>query len=236
MAEKRRRARLRIYATLGVVMVLALTAAWHWTPLREYADPRWIARALRWVAHSSWLPVFILAAYVLSNAVMFPITVLCFATILALGTHPGLLYATVGSLLAALTAYAAGRYYGAGTLGKLRIKGLTQMGESLRWGGIVQMTILRLLPLAPFSIVNLVAGAARVRVIPFIVGTVLGMLPGNLVFTAFGRQLRQMIANPTPMEIAVTIAVTIGASGLFWYLHRLTLNRAGTRRAAPRPM
>jgi phospholipase D1/2 len=234
MAQERRRARLKIYATLAVLGVLGLTAAWHWTPLQDYADPRWLARALGWVAHSAWLPVLVLGVYVLSNAVMFPITVLCFATILALGTHPGLLYATVGSLLAALVAYAGGRYYGADALGQ--IQGLTRMRDALRQGGIFQMTLLRLLPLAPFSIVNLMAGAARVRVFPFIVGTILGMLPGNLLFTAFGRQFRQMIANPTPTEIAVMVAVTLGASIVFWYLHRLTLPRPVEEGRVPRPM
>lgn len=230
MTEERRRARLKIYATLGALAVLALAAAWQWTPLREYADPRLVARALRWMAHSAWTPVIVLAAYVLSNAVMFPITVLCFATILVWGTHPGLTYATVGSLAAALVAYAGGRYYGATPLQQLGNGAVARLREGLRQGGVVQMTILRLLPLAPFSIVNVMAGAARVRVLPFCLGTILGMLPGNLLFTAFGRQLRQMIANPTPMEIAAMIAVTVVASIAFWYLHRLTLARTPAAR------
>lgn len=228
MTEERRRARLRIYATLGVLAVVALAAAWHWTPLREYADPRLLARAVRWMAHSAWTPVIVLAAYVLSNAVMFPITVLCFATILVWGTHPGLLYATLGSLVAALAAYAGGRYYGAIPLQRLENGTLARLREGLRQGGVLQMTILRLLPLAPFSIVNVTAGAARVRVVPFILGTILGMLPGNLLFTAFGRQLRQMLANPTPMEIAAMLGVTVVASAAFWYLHRLVSRTPAT--------
>lgn len=225
MTEERRRTRLKIYAALGVTVVLALAAAWHWTPLKEYADPRLLARALRWMAHSEWTPAIVVAAYVLSNVVMFPITVLCFATILVWGTHPGLLYATAGSLVAALAAYAGGRYYGARPLQRLENGSLARLTQGLRQGGITQMTILRLLPLAPFSIVNVMAGAARVRVIPFSIGTILGMLPGNLLFTAFGRQLRQMIANPTPAEIGVMVAVTIVASAAFWYLHKLTAAR-----------
>lgn len=230
MTDKRRRARLKIYATVAVLAILALTAAWQWTPLREYADPRLVARLMRWMAHSEWTPLIILAAYILSNFVMFPITVLCFATILVWGTHPGLLYATVGSLLAALVAYAGGRYYGAKPLQRLENGSLARLTAGLREGGIVQMTILRLLPLAPFSIVNVMAGAARVRVFAFSVGTILGMLPGNLLFTAFGRQLRQLINNPSPMEIAAMIAVTIVASVAFWYLHRLTTARTPASR------
>lgn len=226
MVEERRRARLRIYATLTVITVLALSAAWHWTPLREYADPRLVARGLLWLAHSNWAPLLVVAVYVLSSAVMFPNTVLCFATILVWGTHPGLTYATFGSLLAALIAYAGGRYYGAAPLGRIDIKGLTRMRTALHEGGVLQITILRLLPLAPFSIVNIMAGAAKVRVWPFAIGTLLGMLPGNLLFTAFGRQLRQLLANPSPTEVAVMVAVTLAMSAAFWYLHRLTLPKS----------
>ena len=223
MAEDRSPARLRIYVVLAVVALLALAAAWQWTPLREFAQPKLIARALRGVMDSPWLPVLILGVYVLSNAIMFPITVLCLATILALGTHPGFLYATVGSLAAALVTYAIGRRYGAGQVNKLGIRSLERLSEGLRKGGVVQVTILRLLPLAPFSIVNVMAGAARVRVVPCAIGTILGMLPGNLVFTAFGRQLRQLIANPSPTELAVLGVITVLASVGFWYLHRMTL-------------
>jgi phospholipase D1/2 len=225
MTDQRRRGRLKIYASVAIGALLALTAAWHWTPLHEYAEPRAVARALLGMTHSAWLPVLIVTVYVLSNAVMFPNTVLCFATILALGSHPGFLYATVGSLVAALAAYAFGRRYGAGPLRSFENQGVERMSRALRQGSILQVTLLRLLPLAPFSIVNLMAGAARVRFIPFTVGTLLGMLPGNLLFTAFGRQLRQLIANPTPWEVAGLVAVTVAASAVFWYLHRLTVAR-----------
>lgn len=222
----RRRRRLRIYAIVAVLLALALTAAWRWTPLYEFAEPRLLAHWLRVLAHSTWMPLLIAAIYILSNAIMFPNTVLCFATILALGTHPGFVYATGGSLLAALAAYAAGRCYGPDQIAALNVAGVSRLSEALRQGGVVQITLLRLLPLAPFSIVNVVAGAARVRVLPFALGTLLGLLPGNILFTAFGRQLRQMISNPTPGEIAAMAAIAVAASVVFWYLHRLTAARA----------
>jgi phospholipase D1/2 len=227
MTDGQRRRRLRIWAIVTVLVLLALAAVWRWTPLHEYAQPRLVAHWLRVMAQSAWMPLLMTALYVLSNAVMFPNTVLCFGTILALGTHPGLMYATVGSLLAALAAYALGRRYGPDKIKHLEVESLARMSEALRKGGVLQITILRLLPLAPFSVVNIMAGASRVGVLPFTIGTLLGMLPGNLLFTVFGRQLRQLLSNPTPMELAAMVAVTLVASAAFWYLHRLTLPAKG---------
>jgi phospholipase D1/2 len=217
------RNRLKLVAFSILIAALALTAAWRWTPLHDFAEPRAVAHELRLLltGHSAWAPVIIIGIYILSNAVMFPNTVLCFATILALGTVKGFAYATGGSLIAAVAAYAVGRYWGPERIRQMQIHSLERLSVALRRGGVVQITMLRLLPLAPFSVVNLVAGAAHVRVVPFVVGTFLGLLPGNLLMTAFGRQLRRIVANPTPTEIAITVAVAIVGSVVIWQLQRL---------------
>lgn len=219
----RNRNRVRLYAAAGVLVLIVLAAAWRWTPLHEFAEPRLLAQWLRTMASSAWLPVLVLAAYIVGNAIMFPNTVMCLATILALGSWDGFWYATGGSMLAAVVAYVAARGYGPQRIKELKIKSVDRVSKALRHGGVVQITLLRLLPIAPFPVVNIMAGAAHVRPIPFLVGTFLGLLPGNLLFSAFGRQLRHMLANPTPSSVAVLVAVLVLGSLAMWYLHRLTL-------------
>lgn len=223
----RNRKRVRLYAALAVLLLLVLAAVWRWTPLHEFAEPRLLARWVATMAQSAWLPVLIAAAYVIGNALMFPNTVMCFATILALGSWDGFWYATGGSMLAAVVAYMAARGYGPDRIKQLEIKSVDRISTALRNGGVMQITLLRLLPLAPFPVVNILAGAAHVRPIPFLIGTFLGLLPGNLLFSAFGRQLRQMVANPTPGSVAVFAAVVVLGSIAMWYLHRLTAPQRG---------
>lgn len=221
MAKERRSNRLKVCSLAVLAAALALTAAWRWTPLQEFAEPAAVARELRLLSHSAWTPVLILAVYVLSNAVMFPNTVLCFATILALGSERGFLYATGASVLAAVAAYAAGRYYGPERIRRMEVRSLERLSEALRRGGVFQITLMRLLPLAPFSIVNVVAGAAHVRLLPFTLGTLLGLLPGNLLMTAFGHQLRRLLSHPTPAEAVTMAVIAVGGSVVIWQLQRL---------------
>lgn len=226
MTLRERRRRFLIVALVALGVALLLMAAWRWTPLNVYLQPKMVANWLRSMASSPWMPAIVVAVYVASNAVMFPNTVLCFATILAFGTVKGFWFATGGSLIAAIAAYLVGRWYGPEPIRKLKIKSLERMTKALQHGGIVQITTLRLLPLAPFTVVNVMAGVAHVRPMPYIVGTFLGLLPGNLLFTAFGRQLRQLIANPSPTAIALLVAVTVLGSVALWYLQKFVAARA----------
>lgn len=222
--------RLRLYAALGLILPVALAAAWRWTPLHELAEPREVAGWLGTLAQTGWKPVLILGLYIGLNAIMFPNTVLCLATILALGNTEGFLYATGGSLLAAFSAYLPARSYGPDRVKALRIRSVERVGEALKKGGVLHITTLRLLPLAPFNVINIMAGAAHVRPMPFLLGTFFGLLPGNLLFAVFGRQLRQMIAQPDAAAIALFLAVTLVLSFMAWYLHRLTLAPGRGRR------
>jgi uncharacterized membrane protein YdjX (TVP38/TMEM64 family) len=51
------------------------------------------------------------------------------------------------------------------------------------------MVLVRLLPVAPFVVVSLFAGAARVGLTAFALGTAMGMAPGLIGMTVFGSQV-----------------------------------------------
>jgi uncharacterized membrane protein YdjX (TVP38/TMEM64 family) len=57
------------------------------------------------------------------------------------------------------------------------------------------MTLLRLVPIAPFAVEGIVAGAVRLKLWHLAVGTAIGMLPGSLVTTVFGDQIEKAAAG-----------------------------------------
>lgn len=201
-----------------LVVMLALAAAWRWTPLHEIAEPRMIARWLRDSADSPWMPAVVAAIYVSASLVMFPNTVLCFAVILALGPYMGAAYAYGGSLAAALAGHTIGRF-GGKRVHKLHLPAVERLSAKLRNGGFFQVLTLRLLPVAPFSATNILSGAARVRRIPFLAATVVGISPYILTFAILGRQARRLWSDPTPMDIAVAGVVVALAAGAMWMAH-----------------
>ena len=62
------------------------------------------------------------------------------------------------------------------------------------------MTALRLVPLAPFAVESVVAGAIRIRLWHLVLGTFLGMLPGMLAATVFGDQLETALRDPSAIN------------------------------------
>jgi len=74
-------------------------------------------------------------------------------------------------------------------------------------GGVLAIAAIRLVPIAPFTVVNLVAGASEIRLGAFVAGTILGMAPGLLVMSALGHQLMRIISGPSAADIALLAGV-----------------------------
>lgn len=212
---------LLITSACLVLAGLSLALAWRWGPLHDYADPRQLAHWLLHYRHSPWALLLVLLMYLAASALLFPNTVLNVATILGLGTTLGLPCALSGSLFAAAVFYALGRRYGKQRLRQLDSPQLEKLGTRLRGSGVTGIVMLRLLPVAPFSVVNLLAGALRVRFWPFLAGSFLGLLPGNLLVTAFGHQIRALLRHPSPAAIATMLALLLlSAAWLLWLRQR----------------
>ena len=70
---------------------------------------------------------------------------------------------TDGALLSAAVTYAIGRQLGHDALRKFAGKRLNRLSQRLGRRGLLAMVIVRLLPIAPYSMGNVVAGASHIR-------------------------------------------------------------------------
>jgi len=61
--------------------------------------------------------------------------------------------------------------------------------------GVVAVAMIRMVPIAPFSLVNLLAGASELRLRDFLIGTILGMAPGIITMAALGSQIAELARN-----------------------------------------
>jgi uncharacterized membrane protein YdjX (TVP38/TMEM64 family) len=127
-------------------------------------------------------------------------------------------------LLAALCSYVAGRLVGLDTVRRMAGPRLNSLRRLLRRRGLIAVTVVRLVPVAPFIVVNVAMGAMRIRLHHYLIGTVLGMLPGMLATTVLGDQITDWISQPTRGNLwiagaAVLALAMIAFAGQRWLRH-----------------
>ena len=91
--------------------------------------------------------------------------------------------------------------------------------------GIMAVALLRLVPIAPFTVFNFIAGTAPLGWRQFFLGSLLGLVPGLGAITLFSDNLWRTITAPSPLNIAITVAAA-GVLILFAWLARRWLRSA----------
>ena len=142
---------------------------------------------------------------------MFPRPLITLFAVVAFGPWLGFVYAMLGIELAAWVSFVLGKKLDRDTVRRIAGTKLNRIIQVLRRRGLLAMTALRLVPLAPFIVEGVVAGAVRVKLWHFMVGTAIGMLPGTLTATVFGDQLQVWLEDPSQINYWL---IALGAAGL----------------------
>jgi uncharacterized membrane protein YdjX (TVP38/TMEM64 family) len=208
---------------LGLValVLIGLGAIWTMTPMRSIADvENW--EAMLTDIRGPWEGLATIAVFVLAGFVAFPIIVLIAGTTAVFGVWPGVLYAALGAMASALATYSAGWWLGRRRLRQYFGPGVNRIQKSLAGRGIITVTAIRLVPAAPYTLVNLAAGALRVPLLDYTVGTALGRAPGLAVMSLLGGTIIGIIAHPTFGGIALIAALLLGTILLSFGVQVLT--------------
>jgi uncharacterized membrane protein YdjX (TVP38/TMEM64 family) len=172
-----------------------------------------------------WGILYVLPAYALATLMFAPITALFVATCLAVDTFRGLAYCLVGGLFSASLSYLVGRLFGAGWTGRLRHRALDKLRSQMATRPIRSVLIARFLPIGNFTLINLALGGFRVHYGAFLVGNVLGMMPGLLAITVFKELLEHALYAPDWKHL-----VLLAAGGLMAVLMLYAVSRRLTQK------
>ena len=194
---------------LGVVAAALglLAIAWRLTPLSEFLDVGRLTAIVQRLADGPFTPVAVIGGYVLAGLLVVPVTLLIGATGFVFGPLMGGVYAITGSLASALVTYLLGRWLGRDSVRRLAGPRMNRMSRRIARRGVLAVTLLRLMPVAPFSLVNLVAGASHIRLRDFLLGSAIGMAPGILLTVVFVHNLAEAIRDPSPATFAMLATV-----------------------------
>ncbi len=199
--------------------IVALAAAWHWSPLRELVDVPMLVSAANEFGRHPAASLLVLGVFVAAGLISFPLSVLIIVCVLVFGPWQGFLYALAGALLSAACSYTLGHLLGHRAVRRVAGRKLRELDKRLARRGLLTIIIVRIVPVAPFSVINLVAGTSRIRFRDFMLGSTIGLLPGLIVISVFTDQLTATIRKsdlPTFAILAVVLAILVAGAWRFW--------------------
>jgi uncharacterized membrane protein YdjX (TVP38/TMEM64 family) len=225
-AERRKPAlRQIITGSVGLLALLVLAGLWQWTPLRDLLDVTALVSYLEEVANGPIALLMTVAGFMIGGLLVMPVMVLIAVTILAFGPWWGFWYALIGMTASALLTFGIGRMLGRRLIDHLSGSWVHRISRTLAAKGVLTVVALRIIPVAPFSILNAVAGASHISAKDFLVGTVLGELPGLFSLALFLDQVTETIRHPGVGSVLLLILIVLGMMLTAWGLGRWLSNR-----------
>jgi len=178
---------------LDVVKIAALVAivvvcGWLlWAHSEWFRDPQQVkAEVVQW---GIWGPIIYMVAYAVGPSFLVPGAVMTIAAGLAFGTGWGSVYSLIGADLGAIVAFGAGRWLGKSFVERIVGERFHEVLQKIACHGFQIIFYLRMVPVIPYNALNLLAGASPITFKDYFWASMIGMVPGTILFAFLGDAL-----------------------------------------------
>ncbi|HEX3557500.1 MAG TPA: VTT domain-containing protein [Thermoanaerobaculia bacterium] len=221
-----RRILFRFVALVAIVVIGF--AVLRFTPLSQYLTVEKISALFDRLRSTWWAPLALVATYVVLCPLGVPASPMMLTGGMVFGFIPGFLYNLLGTWLGGVTTYFLGRILGRDFVVHLAGNRLKKVERAIARRGFWSLVAIRLLPI-PYPLVNYCAALTGIPPGLFMVTTVLGLIPANLLFAYFASALVHL-AGPERNKIYVQFAVVIGLLVLLTVAPQIWMARQRKRR------
>ncbi len=166
---------------------------------------------------SAWTLPLLLGIFFLAGLVAISLNVLLVSATLVIGPWSAFGCGFAGSLLSAVAAFYIGKIAGQPILEKFFEDRMNQLSKKIQNRGVLSVALLRLVPVAPFVVINLVAGLSKLKLRTFVAGSCLGMLPGMAGVVFVTHQAKSAYTDPSwqtwallGLGVLALVGLTIG--------------------------
>jgi uncharacterized membrane protein YdjX (TVP38/TMEM64 family) len=161
-----------------------------------------------------WFPLAFLAVHIAVTVLPFPRTTFTLGAGLLFGPLLGVVLAVVASAVSAVIALVLVRAAGWQLSRLVRHQAVDTLDSRLRDRGWPAILSLRLIPAVPFSVLNYAAGASAVRVLPYTLATLAGLIPGTAAVVILGDALT---GHVSPLLFLVSLCTATVGVGVLVY-------------------
>lgn len=194
---------------LGFVFLMLLYGE-QWLGLSETKVQELMAR----IADSPFAIVGVISVFALLALTGFPQTFLIAGTVAVFGPQTGAIYSWVATMCSATLTFMLGSVFGGSFAGRLSAGRAVRMIGTIQRHGVLSTMMIRWIPSAPFIVINAIAGAARIPIWKYWVGTGIGIVPKIVFIAAFtgqAAQLADFLKNSRdPKDLVVIGLILVG--------------------------
>lgn len=146
--------------------------------------------AVFYAAHRVTMVAAFMSLYVVQTALSLPgAAILSLAAGAIFGAVMGTVFANIAATIGATLAFLVTRYLLHDKVERKFGDRMEKLNKELEARGLNYLLFLRLVPLFPFFLINLAAGMTRLPLRTFVIGTMLGIIPGGFVYCNAGASL-----------------------------------------------
>ena len=213
---------LKIGSSLVAALVLGFGVYWLWgETLQKEMAVSWLTS----IEESGWSGLIVLAVFAIGGTIGVPLNFMLVTTAMVIGSRFAIMYGIPGALLSSCIGFYLGRALGKPLVRRFGSEAVELVSRKLGERSFRSVAFIRLIPVAPFFIVNMVAGASYLRFKHYLVGTTLGMAPGMTAVVLLANRAEAAARRPgwdTILTLVIVVALLVG---LFIFLRRALNNK-----------
>lgn len=219
----------RARAATKLLLLVAVVGLGGWLAARSFTTPQDLAARLSVIRGSAWAPVLFVVGYAILATLDFSGLALTLAGGIVFGFWWGAVLNTLGANVGASGAFWLARALGRDGIRAFlgnRMAGVDRLAEAQ---GFLWLLRLRLIPVVPFNLLNLAAGATAMPWRTFAAATALGILPGTVVYTWFADSVAAGVRDASRgalLRAAAAGAVLVLLTFVPWVVRRLRRSEA----------
>lgn len=212
--------RRRVTVSLLLIAFAAMMAIfWNHGLFHEFGSRQYLINLFQGIQESSFSIPVAMAMYAILATFFLPITILTAVSAVIFGYSNGFLIAFTGAMMSAVISYGIGNIVDVKKAAWLQSGAFQRVQQHAENSNVIGITFLRMLPIAPYAVVNMILGFLRVPFPVFMLGTLLGLLPGKIITVFLAGSVAELWKYPDYKNMVILAAGVAAWISIVWMTH-----------------
>ncbi len=195
-------------AIIAIIIIVSVVV-WAASRLIGFDENGILAQTFQAVAHSPWAIPVVVLTFTLGSFVGAPQFVMIALAVAAFGPLKGFLLSYGATLVSATVNFQMARQLGARWLRERGYQTFDKVSDMVGRNGFMTAMLVRIVPSAPFVVVNAGMGLTHTPYAHFIAGTALGVVPKTAVIALLGKVVERARSGDTAAIAYLTAAILL---------------------------